>query len=336
MRIVILVGFTLLYLGSFAQAADLNSGLITYLPFSGNALDISNSKLKTIGNGVTLTEDKFGNKNCAYQFDGTNDYISIQDMGAIFPEYVSTVAFWAKASSFKSHNVYFLNTNNQNNRISGEVMYNHNGSNVCFFDHGNIGSGRLSYNQNFDRDWHHYTFSRDFGNNEMRLYVDGVLVQFTSHSAIFSRVNGVDMWVGGGIYFGNAGLFFHGSIDEFRIYNRVLSLEEIRLLQNFNGCDGFSDTTDNTNWSLPCITDYYQVLPNPASGFFKIQVRQSCSVSGTAQLYNALGQLIKTQPFFDNTADFEVNDLAAGTYFVRVVNENEVLLSVKKVVLGIY
>ena len=335
MRVVLFVGFTLLYFGAFSQAADLNNGLITYLPFSGNVVDASSSKLKTIGVGVTLTEDRFGNKNCAYQFDGINDYITVKDMGAIFPDYISTVAFWAKALSFKSHNVYFLNTNNQNNRISGEVMYNHNGSNVCFFDHGNIGSGRLAYNQTFDREWHHYTFSSDFGNNEMKLYIDGVLVQITSSSAIFSRVNGVDMWVGGGIYFGNAGLFFHGSIDEFRIYNRVLSHEEIQLLQNLNGCNALSDTTDSSNWSLPCTTDYYQVLPNPAFGWFKIQVRQRCTIRGSAQLYNPLGQLVKTRPFIENSADFDVQDLSAGTYYVRVIDENNLLLSVKKVVIGI-
>ena len=45
-------------------------GLVAYYPFNGNAND------GTV-HGATLTEDRFGNANSAYSFDGVDDYISI-------------------------------------------------------------------------------------------------------------------------------------------------------------------------------------------------------------------------------------------------------------------
>ena len=51
--------------------------------------------------GATLTEDRFGNPNRAFQFDGLDDYISIGDNEIIKPEYL-TITSWIKTSSLKT------------------------------------------------------------------------------------------------------------------------------------------------------------------------------------------------------------------------------------------
>ena len=55
---------------------QLQSGLIAYYPFNGNAMDV-------IGNGhdgevkrAKLTKDRFGNATSAYAFDGLYDHIN--------------------------------------------------------------------------------------------------------------------------------------------------------------------------------------------------------------------------------------------------------------------
>jgi hypothetical protein len=49
-------------------------------PFSGNANDVSGNNLNANTlNGVTLTSDRFGNANSAYQFDGIDDRIDLLD-----------------------------------------------------------------------------------------------------------------------------------------------------------------------------------------------------------------------------------------------------------------
>lgn len=56
------------------ESDTINSGLIAYYPFNGNANDLSGNGHNGIVNGATLTTDRFGNLNSAYYFDG-NDYI---------------------------------------------------------------------------------------------------------------------------------------------------------------------------------------------------------------------------------------------------------------------
>ena len=50
--------------------ATLNTGLMAYYPFSGNAGDSSGNRLHGIVNGATLSNDRFGKSSSAYSFDG--------------------------------------------------------------------------------------------------------------------------------------------------------------------------------------------------------------------------------------------------------------------------
>ena len=65
-------------IASFAIAqGSLDSGLVALYPFNGNANDLSGNA----NNGTcywkwsTLTLDRYGNSNTAYQFNGTTDHI---------------------------------------------------------------------------------------------------------------------------------------------------------------------------------------------------------------------------------------------------------------------
>src|ERR1700689_1178920 len=72
----------------------LNSGLIAYYPFSGNANDATGNGNNGIPmNGVQLTTDRFGNPNSAYYFDGIDDYIVVNDSGKLSPPSVTVAAF---------------------------------------------------------------------------------------------------------------------------------------------------------------------------------------------------------------------------------------------------
>jgi hypothetical protein len=60
-------------------ATNLQTGLVGYWPFCGNANDESGNGNNGTVNGATLTTDRFGNANSAYSFDGVNSYIDIQN-----------------------------------------------------------------------------------------------------------------------------------------------------------------------------------------------------------------------------------------------------------------
>ena len=58
--------------GVIAQV-NLDSGLVTYYSFNGNANDESVNGNNGTVNGATLTTDRFGNANKAYSFDGVKN-----------------------------------------------------------------------------------------------------------------------------------------------------------------------------------------------------------------------------------------------------------------------
>ena len=62
---------------TLSNAQSLNESSLFYYPFSGDASDVSGNALNGVVNGATLTDDRFGNANSAYSFDGVDDEISI-------------------------------------------------------------------------------------------------------------------------------------------------------------------------------------------------------------------------------------------------------------------
>lgn len=62
-----------------SQVIQLDSGLVAYYPFNGNAIDESGNGNNGAIFGPTLTEDRFGNKNVAFWFDGISTYIKVPD-----------------------------------------------------------------------------------------------------------------------------------------------------------------------------------------------------------------------------------------------------------------
>ena len=63
-------------LASQVHGQDLSDGLVAYYPFNGNADDESGNGNNGKVNGATLTTDRNGNANSAYDFDGNDDFIS--------------------------------------------------------------------------------------------------------------------------------------------------------------------------------------------------------------------------------------------------------------------
>ncbi len=62
--------------GNLLAQVNLDSGLVAYYPFNGNAKDESGNGNNGSVFGATLTMDRFGNDRSAYEFNGTDNYIS--------------------------------------------------------------------------------------------------------------------------------------------------------------------------------------------------------------------------------------------------------------------
>jgi len=91
-----LISFTI----SFAQAPE--EGLVAYYPFSGNANDATSFQNDGIVDGPVLVEDRFGNPEAAYSFDGVDDIIIIPNANQLFLNENFTLSAWILPEEIKT------------------------------------------------------------------------------------------------------------------------------------------------------------------------------------------------------------------------------------------
>jgi hypothetical protein len=76
---------------------SLNGSLVGYWPFNGNANDESNGGKNGTISGAVLTTDRFGVANKAYDFNGTNAFISVPGAFPITNDF--TISFWTESQN---------------------------------------------------------------------------------------------------------------------------------------------------------------------------------------------------------------------------------------------
>ena len=213
----------------------LNSGLVAYYPFNGNANDSSVNGNNGTVVGASLTSDRFGIINSAYLFK--NNYIIIPNNKAYeFNNY--TISFWASTNSTsKQVPIIKLNYDDAKNEQFAFAFNDLSANGFQFaakFNNTNCTPG-LGWQKNeyikslADGNFHHYVGSVD--GDIINLYIDGLLVKtIIAPSKVSSSCFGGDIQIGRDWKSFND--YFQGKIDDVRIYNRVLNIVEISYLSS--------------------------------------------------------------------------------------------------------
>jgi len=81
---------------------DTVSGLVAHYPFNGNAEDATHHGNDGTELGATLVEDRHGNPDGAYSFDGIDDYIDVGGAASLNPPYAMTITAWVYVRSFST------------------------------------------------------------------------------------------------------------------------------------------------------------------------------------------------------------------------------------------
>jgi len=208
-----------------AVSTDLNDGLIAFYPFNGNAQDESGKGHHGRVDGATLTEDRFGNPDSAYSFDGIDDYIELPSMGTVDE---LTFVTWLNANTLSGWRAI----RDDRGWSGGDIHYQFFNNKLEF---------SLLNNQPTDQwfdyyfsatKWHHIAITYSKSKKLLKLYVNGVFEQEKTYTWAISPILGQAL-IGGC----DAGCDadprpFDGTIDDFRIYNRVLSPDEVMALYN--------------------------------------------------------------------------------------------------------
>ena len=223
---------TLLVLVLLIRSADaaLTDDLQLHAPFDGNADDISGSGNHGIVYGAVLTEDRNGNPNSAYQFNGIDSYIDFgsSDLGLTSSSEITFCA-WVKPdqpttyhsqvlSSEQFYRPYMIKTRGLSSAVTAQCMVRTVGGGTYIdSDVGGIIIGN----------WYHIACTYD--GSIVSIYVDGELQNSASQSGLL-KVSSQHILAGANSTSPPSG-FFHGAIDDIRIWNRALSESEIQDLQ---------------------------------------------------------------------------------------------------------
>ena len=69
------------------------------------------------------------------------------------------------------------------------------------------------------------------------------------------------------------------------------------------------------------LANNINLMPNPADNYIDLRINSNVNVK-EAVVYNAFGQMVQTVELNDNYARIDLNNMAAGMYFVRVNSDN--------------
>ena len=208
--------------------------MISHWPFDGDTADAVGEN-DGIFQGFELepnyVEGFDGNGEGAILFNGTDDIVVVEQNDSLplynHPEY--SIAMWVKGGPQPDYRVWsegsttnntpLFNIGTQNRGATGQVDLFIRGGGGTPMPH------TYSTVDAFDDSWHHIAWVD--ANGSAALYIDGVL-DFTDFSYT-KPVMDLDTTTIGGILRGGPSHFFIGAIDDVRIYNYILSEDEIHF-----------------------------------------------------------------------------------------------------------
>lgn len=204
-----------------------NNGLLAYFDFS------SGESGYTLGSGVEATTDKNGNANSAIQLDSQGELISGQFSELLDEDF--TVSMWAKHDGYANpgRKMWLISFGSPNNPkpSKNQVFHlgiHHNNNNGNY----RVGSWLAGHGTNIylgnDNLWKHYVVIYDKSAKTYNFYIDNDLkyTQSNHNLTIISK----DFIIGSQLYFNNEN--WNGKIDEFGLWNRILTSQEITDLYN--------------------------------------------------------------------------------------------------------
>jgi hypothetical protein len=226
----ILIGFFITLVSSAQIPQYLPSnGLLVWLPFNGDALDESGNGINGTVAGPDLTLDRFGNANAAYDFGGGQDRII---MASPFSEGVNemTIMAWFKpeVSGAPSDQVISLWQQDDGFNLNDGIAY------FSYYpEPSNVRVGYGTSNTNFSsviidnpsQEWHCAIMT--FNGAEVSLYMDSQLLG-TSSLSTGEYISNEPFAIGN--LESNPVQGFIGQIDDFAIWNRALTTNEIEQL----------------------------------------------------------------------------------------------------------
>lgn len=273
------------------------TGLVAWYPFSGNVTDESGYGNNVVSNTASLTYDKMGNTNSAYEFNGSNgQYIKCLNKSMPLGSSPRTFSMWIypRGAVASGESLTTFGYGEQSDGYAqmlglyeGKVRY------MSWADDYDI---TYAYNS---QNWYHLLYTYD--GTSAAIYVNGNLLGSTSKS--WNTANSSNLFIGTRPDALNS--FFHGKIDDIGVWNRVLSSTEIAAV--YNGPTGLNPIAGEAH--------AIQMFPNPATQTTEIDLNDP-AVFTTGSVYSTAGVKVQTFNIEKGKATLDISALDRGVYLI--------------------
>jgi len=304
----------------FAQVPSYvpTNGLLGWWPFNGNANDQSGNGNNGTVTGAQLTNNRLGNVNSAYTFNGSSDFITVPASSTL--NFTTNFSFscWVNIPDYSQNTSGIAQRavigKQRGNNLSGMNFIAVNSSPSSVYSFGiNDGPNNIVINNGSSiplNTWSHFVGTYDGLTG--KLYKDGNLVA-SNNTSISFVVSTQPFYFGK--EFNTTGRFFKGEIDDMGMWNRALTQQEITALYNSPSCTGTGSISadgpttfcagNSVNLTSDVIGGTYQwrrngvnISTNATSRTFKASSTGSytcvATCNGTALTSNAIAVTSKT------------------------------------------
>ncbi|HJW31717.1 MAG TPA: LamG-like jellyroll fold domain-containing protein, partial [Saprospiraceae bacterium] len=295
-------------------------GLVAHYPFEGNANDATPYNNHGVIGGNPVFEPVTNRPNASGQdivFDGQQDSVLCPNAVQLISDY-ATLGFWIRVDgqNLADAEAYVLDFGHWDQRWKVslpqhlKIVWTTNSKNAQF-DHfiSDMDSG--DGNELVIGFWWYVTMVHD-GTDDI-IYVDG---QEVNRKPASGKLNSTARPFGMGNNPVDGGQYFHGALDEVKIYNKALTPEEVDKLYT-TGTTGLSEPNE--------IRKYVNVVyPNPTADEVLIQHSFGSSQNLLVRVLDLQGREVGSQRF-DKTQmgsgqiKLNVADLAGGMYHLNFV-----------------
>jgi len=311
--------FFLLKISVITPQSNLENDLIVYYPFNGNTIDYSGNGYHTIS-FATSTEDRLGTEDSAYHFNGMDEYIDLPNIPQLKPQLPLTISFWVYFDDLEVTKSFMFTTDfaqNINSGVNMSLTSSKSSFAVAYGDGGppSINSRRTKIGSTVVKAniWY-FIVVTIVDTLDMDIYVSefGSGIICVNDGGEYSG-NGSDLFYSdkpGSIGRKDAHTsldpyYFKGKIDEFRMWSRALTQEEINDL-----CDSENTLSINEENNFDKKIFYQRA-------FEKIKM---VNLTGNLEIYNVLGVKIKSIKGVSDS--FDVSELKAGIYILHFHNND--------------
>ena len=258
---------------------SLSDGLLGWWPFCGNANDESGNGNNGTVNGATLTTDRFGFANSAYDFDGIDDEIIVNEVTQLDGTTTLTLSCWINLddvtttggggagfvpiiskwgpSGLWPESSYILGLEDD------KIVYNIDASqNIPNYPY-----TVQTPNNLLAQEWYHLVAQNDL--NQMRIYINGQIAAVIDEPNEGNSDNNTELrfaawWADVNSSYSN----LDGRIDDVGLWDRILTISEIQSLSTMGQTDVVWSTSDTTSsiWVTPGATTTYSVTLDDGIG----------------------------------------------------------------------